>query len=65
MAIRRSAWRVQLRVSALGHPLAATGVRLTITVARAMQRDGVKYGISSACVGGGQGIALLLENPGA
>ena len=50
---------------ALGHPLAATGVRLTITVARAMQRDGLKYGISSACVGGGQGIALLLENPAA
>lgn len=48
---------------ALGHPLAATGVRLTITVAREMQRAGVKYGISSACVGGGQGIALLLENP--
>ena len=50
---------------ALGHPLAATGVRLTITVAREMQRAGVKYGISSACVGGGQGIALLLENPAA
>lgn len=50
---------------ALGHPLAATGVRLTITVAREMQRAGVKYGISSACVGGGQGIALLLENPDA
>ena len=48
---------------ALGHPLAATGVRLTITVAREMQRAGVKYGISSACVGGGQGMALLLENP--
>lgn len=48
---------------ALGHPLAATGVRLTITVAREMQRAGVRYGISSACVGGGQGIALLLENP--
>ena len=48
---------------ALGHPLAATGVRLTITVAREMQRAGLKYGISSACVGGGQGIALLLENP--
>ena len=48
---------------ALGHPLAATGVRLTITLARAMQRAGVRYGISSACVGGGQGIALLLENP--
>ena len=48
---------------ALGHPLACTGVRLTITVAREMRRAGLKYGISSACVGGGQGIALLLENP--
>ena len=48
---------------ALGHPLAATGVRLTITVAREMHRAGMRYGISSACVGGGQGIALLLENP--
>ncbi len=48
---------------ALGHPLAATGVRLTLTLAREMHRAGVRYGISSACVGGGQGIALLLENP--
>jgi acetyl-CoA C-acetyltransferase len=48
---------------ALGHPLAATGVRLTLTLARQMQISGVRYGISSACVGGGQGIALLLENP--
>lgn len=48
---------------ALGHPLAATGVRLTVTLARQMQASGVRYGISSACVGGGQGIALLLENP--
>lgn len=48
---------------ALGHPLAATGVRLTVTLARQMQLSGVRYGISSVCVGGGQGIALLLENP--
>ncbi len=48
---------------ALGHPLAATGVRLTITVAREIQRAGLKYGVASACIGGGQGIALLLENP--
>ena len=47
---------------ALGHPLAATGVRLTLTLARELQRSGLKYGISSACVGGGQGIALLIEN---
>ncbi|ABM36116.1 thiolase family protein [Polaromonas naphthalenivorans] len=48
---------------ALGHPLAATGVRLTITLAREMKRAGVRWGIASACIGGGQGIALLLENP--
>ena len=48
---------------ALGHPLATTGVRLTITLARELQRSGMRYGIASACIGGGQGIALLLENP--
>ena len=47
---------------ALGHPLAATGVRLTVTLARELRRRGLRYGISSACVGGGQGIALLIEN---
>ncbi|MCX7252082.1 MAG: thiolase family protein [Burkholderiales bacterium] len=50
---------------ALGHPLATTGVRLTLTLARELQRSGQRYGISSACVGGGQGIALLIENPAA
>ena len=50
---------------ALGHPLAATGVRLTLTLARELQRSGKRWGISSACVGGGQGIALLIENPNA
>jgi acetyl-CoA C-acetyltransferase len=50
---------------ALGHPLAATGVRLTITVARAIRERGLRYGVASACIGGGQGIALLLENPDA
>ena len=47
---------------ALGHPLAATGVRLTLTLARELRRRGKRYGISSACVGGGQGMALLIEN---
>ena len=50
---------------ALGHPLAATGVRLTITVARQLRAIGARWGVSSACVGGGQGIALLIENPDA
>ncbi len=47
---------------AIGHPLAATGLRLTLTLAREMQRAGVRFGIASACIGGGQGIALLVEN---
>lgn len=50
---------------ALGHPLATTGVRLTITLARELAHSGQRYGISSACIGGGQGIALLIENPDA
>jgi len=47
---------------AIGHPLGATGVRLTLSVARELRRRGLRYGVSSACVGGGQGIALLIEN---
>ena len=50
---------------ALGHPLATTGVRLTITLARELKRAKQRWGIASACIGGGQGIALLLENPDA
>jgi acetyl-CoA C-acetyltransferase len=48
---------------AIGHPLAATGIRLAVTLARELRRSGGRYGIASACIGGGQGIALLLENP--
>jgi acetyl-CoA C-acetyltransferase len=46
---------------ALGHPLGATGLRLALTVARELQRSGLRYGIASMCIGGGQGIALLVE----
>jgi len=48
---------------ALGHPLAATGVRLVMTVARQLRGIGARWGVASACIGGGQGIALLVENP--
>ena len=47
---------------AIGHPLAATGIRLAVTVARELKQSGTRYGIASACIGGGQGIALLVEN---
>ena len=47
---------------AIGHPLGATGVRLAVTLARELRESGLRYGIASACIGGGQGIALLIEN---
>jgi acetyl-CoA C-acetyltransferase len=48
---------------AIGHPLAATGIRLAVTLSRELRRANLRYGIASACIGGGQGIAVLLENP--
>lgn len=46
---------------ALGHPLAASGSRITAHLVHTLRRRGEKYAIGSACIGGGQGIALLLE----
>ncbi|MFB3908428.1 MAG: acetyl-CoA C-acyltransferase [Candidatus Eisenbacteria bacterium] len=48
---------------AIGHPLGATGTRLALTLALELRRRRARYGVASACIGGGQGIALLLENP--
>ncbi len=46
----------------IGHPLAATGARLTITLMYELRRNHLKYGVASACIGGGQGIAAIIEN---
>jgi len=48
---------------AIGHPLAATGLRLAVTLERELRRAKLRYGVASACIGGGQGIAMLIENP--
>jgi acetyl-CoA acetyltransferase family protein len=47
---------------ALGHPLGATGSRLLITLLYELRRRKAKYGLSTACIGGGQGIAVIVEN---
>jgi acetyl-CoA acyltransferase 2 len=47
---------------AFGHPLGATGTRIALTLAQELKNRGARYGIGSACIGGGQGIALLIEN---
>src|SRR5437868_1700591 len=47
---------------ALGHPLAATGTRLVLTLLHEMRRRKQRYGLASACIGGGQGIAMIVES---
>ena len=46
---------------ALGHPLGATGAVLTLTCAYTLRRTGGRYGLVTMCIGGGQGIAIILE----
>jgi acetyl-CoA C-acetyltransferase/acetyl-CoA acyltransferase 2 len=46
---------------ALGHPLAASGARIAMHLAYELRRRGARYGLGSACIGGGQGIAVVLE----
>jgi acetyl-CoA acetyltransferase len=45
----------------LGHPLGATGTRLVLTLLRELQRRNGRYGLATACIGGGQGIAIIVE----
>jgi acetyl-CoA acetyltransferase family protein len=47
---------------ALGHPLGATGARLVITLLYELRRRKKKYGLATACIGGGQGIAVIVES---
>jgi acetyl-CoA C-acetyltransferase len=47
--------------TAIGHPLGATGIRLTGTLARILNIRGGRYGCANACIGGGQGVATIIE----
>lgn len=47
---------------ALGHPVGASGSRIVLTLANELKRQGLRYGVASLCIGGGQGIALVIEN---
>jgi acetyl-CoA acetyltransferase family protein len=46
----------------LGHPLAATGTRLLLTLGHELRRSGGGFGVATACIGGGQGIAVVIES---
>jgi len=48
--------------TAIGHPLGSTMIRLTGTLARILKEKKARYGVANACVGGGQGVATIIEN---
>jgi 3-oxoadipyl-CoA thiolase len=50
---------------ALGHPLGCSGARLLTTLARELRRRGARYGVAALCIGVGQGLATVIENPAA
>jgi acetyl-CoA acetyltransferase family protein len=62
LGIHRDKANVNGGAIALGHPLAATGTRLVITLLNSLKQRGGKYGVASACIGGGQGIAVIVES---
>src|SRR6266700_4075910 len=62
LGLNRSKVNVNGGAIALGHPLGATGTRLVITLLYELKRRKERYGLATACIGGGQGIAMIVEN---
>jgi acetyl-CoA acetyltransferase family protein len=61
LGLDRSKTNVNGGAIALGHPLGASGTRLVLTALNELRRRGGRYGLASACIGGGQGIAIIFE----
>jgi acetyl-CoA acetyltransferase family protein len=61
LGLDRSRTNVNGGAIALGHPLGATGTRLVLTLLHELQRRQQRYGLATACIGGGQGIAMVVE----
>jgi acetyl-CoA acetyltransferase family protein len=61
LGLNRDKTNVNGGAIALGHPLGASGTRLVITVLNELRRKGLRYGLATACIGGGQGIAIIVE----
>ena len=61
LGLDRSKTNVNGGAIALGHPLGATGTRLVLTVLNELRRRNRRYGLATACIGGGQGIAMIVE----
>ena len=61
LGLNRDKTNVNGGAIALGHPLGASGTRLVITILNELRRNGLRYGLATACIGGGQGIAMIVE----
>ena len=61
LGLERQKTNVNGGAIALGHPLGATGTRLLLTLALELRRRKARYGLATACIGGGQGIAMIIE----
>src|SRR6185436_7415142 len=61
LGLDRSKTNVNGGAIALGHPLGATGTRLVLTILNELHRRAGRYGLATACIGGGQGIAMIVE----
>jgi acetyl-CoA acetyltransferase family protein len=62
LGLERDKTNVNGGAIALGHPLGATGTRLLLTLALELRRRKGRYGLATACIGGGQGIAIIIRN---
>jgi acetyl-CoA acetyltransferase family protein len=61
LGLNRDKTNVNGGAIALGHPLAASGTRLVLTILNELRRNNLRYGLATACIGGGQGIAMIVE----
>lgn len=62
LGLKRNKTNVNGGAISIGHPLAASGARVTLTLMHELRRKNLKYGAASLCIGGGQGIAAIIEN---
>ncbi len=62
LGLNRDKTNVNGGAISIGHPLAASGVRITLSLMYELRRNHLKYGAASLCIGGGQGIAAIIEN---
>ncbi len=61
LGLDRARMNVNGGAIALGHPLGASGARLVLTMLMELKRRRLRYGLATACIGGGQGIAIICE----